>query len=50
MEQEKPKTLKHLARESLPELLLEANERGITKEDIVSMPVKGNVFYLIYVD
>ena len=50
MEQENTKTLNHIARENMGALLTEANERGIRQEDIVDIVVKGNTFYLIYVD
>lgn len=38
----------HIARESMAELLTEANERGIDREDFVDITVKGNTFYLVY--
>ena len=42
--------LKHIARENVKELLDEATSRGITKEDIIQIIVKGNTVVLIYAE
>jgi hypothetical protein len=40
--------LSYIARESMTELLKEANERGIQPESIVQIVVKGNTFNLVF--
>lgn len=42
------RTLSYIARESMTELLKEANERGIQPENIVQIVVKGSTFNLVY--
>ena len=42
------RALSYIARESMTELLKEANERGIQPENIVQIVVKGSTFNLVY--
>jgi hypothetical protein len=44
----KKRKLSYIARESMTELLKEANERGIQPESIVQIVVKGNTFNLVF--
>ena len=51
MEKKKQKAkFNHIARESMPALLEEAKEREVSKEDIITILVKNNMFYLVYVE
>ena len=50
MNTKEKKTLKYIARESMKDLLNEANEREINPESIVQIVVKGNTFNLVYAE
>lgn len=50
MNNEEKKTLKYIARESMKDLLEEANEREVDPKSIVQIVVKGSTFNLVYAE
>jgi hypothetical protein len=50
MNTKEKKTLQYIARESMKDLLIEANEREIDPKSIVQIVVKGSTFNLVYAE